>query len=219
MKSDTITKVVSALIKAKRNFVPAVKNKKNDFFKSKYVPLDAVIDVTEGALLAEGLVIVQTSVFDGNHNLLRTSLIHESGEWIQGEYMMKPLKDDPQGHGSAMTYARRYTMMAILGIAPEDDDGNAASGNAAAAKAIGFGQSKTEKAKTHDEVNADLVLAGADPIHDIDAKAAAAASYKLLNTLDAPKAKLIKHNRGTDYAKMKVDLDLAYREALEGAAK
>ncbi len=216
-KSDSITKLMPALIRAKLNFAPAVKSRKNDFFKSKYVPLDVVIDVTEHALLNEGLVIIQTTLVEGAISVLQTSLVHESGEFISGNYLLKPVKDDPQGHGSAMTYARRYCMMAILGIAPEDDDGNAASGNAEA-KAVTFGSTKAEKSARQADENAKLVAAGQEPAHSVDDKAAAAESYKRLAAVDPEQAKLIKHNHGTDYAAMKIKFDLAYRTIHEGAA-
>jgi len=126
LSSDTITKITPALIKAQGEFAPAVKAKVNPHFKSKYVPLDIVLDAIAGPLRDNGIAIVQqTDICDGRTVLL-TRLVHESGEWIAGRYPVHPVKADPQGEGSALTYARRYALMAIAGIAPEDDDGNAA---------------------------------------------------------------------------------------------
>src|SRR5690606_24979315 len=70
--------------------------------------------------------IVQQTDIEDARTVLITRLVHESGEWIAGKYPIHPVKADPQGEGSALTYARRYALMAIAGIAPEDDDGNAA---------------------------------------------------------------------------------------------
>jgi len=126
LTSETIIKIMPALIKAQGEFAPAVKAKVNPHFKSKYVPLDVVLDAIAEPLRNNGIAIIQqTDILDGRMVLL-TRLVHESGEWIAGRYPVQPVKADPQGEGSALTYARRYALMAIAGIAPEDDDGNAA---------------------------------------------------------------------------------------------
>lgn len=126
LTSDTITKIMPALIKAQGDFAPAVKAKVNPHFKSKYVPLDAVLDAIAEPLRANGIAIVQQTDIEDARTVLVTRLVHASGEWIAGRYPVHPVKADPQGEGSALTYARRYALMALVGIAPEDDDGNAA---------------------------------------------------------------------------------------------
>lgn len=126
LSSDTITKITPALIKAQGEFAPAVKAKVNPHFKSKYVPLDVVIDAIAEPLRNNGIAILQQTDIQDARTVLVTRLIHESGEWIAGRYPVHPVKADPQGEGSALTYARRYALMALVGIAPEDDDGNAA---------------------------------------------------------------------------------------------
>lgn len=126
LTSETITKIMPALIKAQEAFAPAVKAKVNPHFKSKYVPLDAVIDAIAKPLRDNGIAVVQQTDIDDARTVLITRLVHESGEWIAGRYPVHPVKADPQGEGSALTYARRYALMALVGIAPEDDDGNAA---------------------------------------------------------------------------------------------
>lgn len=126
LTSETITKIMPAFIKAQSQFAPALKSATNPHFKSKYVALDGVIDAVAEPLRANGIAIMQqTDVVDAG-TVLITRLIHESGEWIAGRYPVHPVKADPQGEGSALTYARRYALMALVGIAPEDDDGNAA---------------------------------------------------------------------------------------------
>ena len=100
---------------------------KNEFFKSKYADLASVIDAARNALSKNNLAVIQTTQTINGELVLFTTLSHSSGEWIRGEYPIKPVKQDPQGFGSAMTYARRYAFSAITGIASEDDDGNAAS--------------------------------------------------------------------------------------------
>jgi hypothetical protein len=126
LTSDTISAIMPAFIKAQGNFAPALKSSTNPHFKSKYVALDGVIDAVAEPLRAEGIAIVQMTDVEGAGTILVTRLIHASGEWIGSRYPVHPVKADPQGEGSALTYARRYALMALVGIAPEDDDGNAA---------------------------------------------------------------------------------------------
>lgn len=129
MQSESVSKLIPALIAAKQQIGPVLKTKVNPAFRSKYADLDTVCDVTEGPLAANGLVVVQTTRVDPERGpLLVTTLYHESGEWLAGEYPLQPVKHDPQGLGGAMTYARRYALLALLGLAPEDDDGETASG-------------------------------------------------------------------------------------------
>ena len=128
LTSESITAIMPAFIKAQGNFAPALKKAENPHFKSKFVALDGVIDAVSDALRAEGIAIMQqTDVTENGGTILISRLIHESGEWIAGRYPVHPVKSDPQGEGSALTYARRYALMALVGIAPEDDDGNAAT--------------------------------------------------------------------------------------------
>lgn len=128
LTSDTLTNIVPALIAAQKSFKPAIKDSTNPAFRSKYVSLDAVLEAVSEALLNAGIALVQaTDRDDDGTTLLVTRLIHTSGEWIGSRYPVRPVKQDPQGEGSALTYARRYALMALVGIAPEDDDGNAAS--------------------------------------------------------------------------------------------
>jgi|LakMenEpi03Aug12_release.lakeMendotaPanAssembly.Ray.scaffolds.fasta_scaffold13897_2 hypothetical protein len=117
--------LIVALLKAKSEFKPIKKDASNPFFKSKYLSLDALLEAVEGALSKNGLLIVQT--LSASPNALVTTIYHESGESISGSH---PLPDitDPQKFGSAITYARRYSICAILSItADEDDDANTAS--------------------------------------------------------------------------------------------
>jgi len=124
--SESPMVMVAAFIKAQQAFKPAVKDAVNPHFKSKYVTLQAAIDAVLPALHANGFALIQrTSVVDGR-TILRTELLHVSNECLVSDYPVHPVKADPQGEGSALTYARRYALMALCGIAPEDDDGNAA---------------------------------------------------------------------------------------------
>jgi hypothetical protein len=105
----------------------AVKDAKNDHFKSKYADLASCWDACREALAANGLSVVQLPEGDGSVVTMTTMLLHTSGQWVACTGTFKPTKADPQGLGSCITYARRYQLCAIVGISPEDDDGNAAS--------------------------------------------------------------------------------------------
>ncbi|MEH2029785.1 MAG: ERF family protein [Nostoc sp.] len=120
-------KLISALIKAKAEFQPIHKNKTNPHYKSQYADLDSVLDAVTPALNAHGLTIIQlVGIVDGK-TVLETRLYHDSGENTCSVFPL-PETSDPQKIGSALTYARRYSLCAILSVvADEDNDGNAAS--------------------------------------------------------------------------------------------
>lgn len=128
-KAEQLNELAGALAKAQGAIKSAVKAKENPFFKSQYADLPAVMDACRKALSDNGLAVTQVADFDGQETWLETMLIHSSGQWISGKYPVRPVKNDPQGLGSAQTYARRYALMAMVGIVAEneDDDGNAAS--------------------------------------------------------------------------------------------
>lgn len=105
-----------------------VKNISNTFFKSKYADLGSCIDVMRPLLSKHGLSFTQLTEMKEGQLVLVTSLRHSAGEQVDGFYPINPTKNDPQGMGSALTYARRYALCAMFGLAAEDDhDGNAAS--------------------------------------------------------------------------------------------
>lgn len=136
-QSESINELASALAKAQAEIKHAGKTADNPFFKSKYADLPAVIDVAKEHLAANGLSVSQpTDIDEAGKVVLITQLNHSSGQWLRGYYPVNPVKNDPQGYGSALTYARRYAFSAMVGVAAtgEDDDGNAASGNVAPAK-------------------------------------------------------------------------------------
>lgn len=120
--------IASALVKAQREFGPALKTSRNPHFKSKYADLSAVVEAVIDGLNNNGIALIQQTHECESGVIVETLLIHESGEQISGGRLHVPAsKQDAQGYGSALTYARRYSLMATTGIAPEDDDGNAAS--------------------------------------------------------------------------------------------
>ncbi|WP_245588513.1 ERF family protein, partial [Deinococcus pimensis] len=128
-RSDSITKIAAALVKAQGQLQIAVKDSTNPAFRSRYADLGSVWDACRAALQDNGLSVVQLPFrSEPGHAALETVLLHESGEYISGVAETRLVKDDPQGYGSAITYLRRYALSAMLGIVADDDDGNHASG-------------------------------------------------------------------------------------------
>lgn len=129
--------IATALVKAQREFGPALKTSKNPHFKSKYADLAACVEAVIDALNNNGIALIQPTRECTDGVTVETLFLHESGETLSAGVLHVPAaKHDPQGYGSALTYARRYSLMAACGIAPEDDDGNAASHRPAAATAF-----------------------------------------------------------------------------------
>ena len=128
-KSENITELIKTLIKIQPLLKPAIRDKVNPYLKSKYADLSGVWDTCRDLLKENGLAVSQVCGINEYGSYLETILMHESGQWISGKYPLKPVKaDDPQAMGSAMTYARRYSLAAILGIVTEDDDAEVAMG-------------------------------------------------------------------------------------------
>jgi hypothetical protein len=129
----SFNKVAAALVKAQKEFGPALKSSSNPHFKSRYADLAACVEAVVDALNNNGIALTQRVSPSENGVTVETVFIHESGEIIScGQLHVPATKHDAQGYGSALTYARRYSLMAACGIAPEDDDGNAASKRPAA---------------------------------------------------------------------------------------
>ena len=128
-KSDSIKELATALAKAQGQIKGAVKDSANPFFKSKYADLASVVEAIRSAFAANGLSYIQSvEPSDKDEVRVETTILHSSGEWIGCGVLALPVsKVDAQGYGSALTYARRYSLSAATGVAPEDDDGNAAT--------------------------------------------------------------------------------------------
>jgi hypothetical protein len=129
-KSEQINELAGALTKAQGMMKGAAKSADNPFFKSKYADLSSCWEAIREPFSANGLSIAQLTEQSPDMVVVETILMHSSGQWIGSKLSMKPVKTDPQSIGSCLTYARRYGLCAITGIAPEDDDGNHASGKA-----------------------------------------------------------------------------------------
>lgn len=126
-RSESIAALAAALSKAQGEIAGASKDKTNPHFKAKYADLASVWDACRSALSKNGLAVMQPASANGPSVTVTTILAHTSGEWIEGELTMTALQNTPQGIGSCLTYARRYALASMVGVAPEDDDANEAS--------------------------------------------------------------------------------------------
>lgn len=121
-------KIAAALVKAQKGFSPALKTSTNPHFRSKYADLSACVEAVIDSLNDHGIALIQMTHECQDGVTVETVFVHESGEMLSaGKLHVPAAKHDPQGYGSALTYSRRYSLMAACGIAPEDDDGNAAT--------------------------------------------------------------------------------------------
>lgn len=127
--SETLNELAAALAKAQGVITGAKKDSNNPFFKSKYADLASVVEAIRVPFKENGLSYIQSiEPSDKNEVRVETTILHASGQWFSCGVLAVPVaKGDAQGFGSALTYARRYSLSAAAGIAPEDDDGNAAS--------------------------------------------------------------------------------------------
>ena len=124
-KSNQVSSLAKSMILFQVKVESIKKDAKNPFFKSSYASLSNILDAIKEPLIESGLSILQFPTGDYG---LTTILLHESGEYLKSEYLMKPVKDDAQGRGSCLTYQRRYCIASILCLNFEmDDDGNTAT--------------------------------------------------------------------------------------------
>jgi hypothetical protein len=143
--------IAKAFVKAQSEFGAALKTSTNPHFKSRYADLAACVEAVIDALNNNGIALIQQSFESDNGITIETVFLHESGEELRsGKLHVPAIKQDPQGYGSALTYARRYSLMAACGIAPEDDDGNAAS-KAKPASAKSITQDEWDKLQSEDQ--------------------------------------------------------------------
>lgn len=124
LMSREISELAKALAKAQGAMTSAQKDGTNPHFGKSYATLDSIWQAIRKPLSEHGLCVVQSFLPD---NTLVTTLLHESGQWVRSYQKLNPVRNDPQGVGSALTYGRRYSLAAIVGICQADDDGEAAS--------------------------------------------------------------------------------------------
>ena len=128
MSDDNISEAIKALIKAQSEMGVAIKSAINPHFKSKYADLQSVVDATMAAFHANGFAVLQKSGKDDLGHFVNTQIMHSSGSAFSSNVYLELNKKDMQAVGAAITYARRYGLLGMAGIAPEDDDGETAVG-------------------------------------------------------------------------------------------
>ncbi len=122
-KSESIKELATALSKFQGELKPAIKDEINPFFKSRYADLAGVWEAIREPLSKNGLSVAQLPYIENDKTILTTLLLHISGEWLSSDIAITPVKlNDPQAMGSAITYSRRYSLGALLGVAAEEDD-------------------------------------------------------------------------------------------------
>jgi len=162
--STGIANIAKALATAQGAMGKALKSANNPHFKSKYADLASVSDACMPALNAAGIAVIQPTGEDDLGRYVETVLIHgDTGESLKCRVPLIVGKNDMQAYGSAVTYARRYGLMSMTGVAPEDDDGNAAGKNAPAARPAAKPDAPTDEAVT----NAKAMLVDADDMADL----------------------------------------------------
>jgi hypothetical protein len=138
-QSENIAELSSALAKAQGDMQAAIKDSINPFFKSKYADLGSVWDAARPVLSKNGLCVIQTTELMNDKIVMVTTLSHSSGQWIKSYLPLNPSKQDSQGIGAAITYLRRYSLSAIVGVVCDDDDDGET--------AVGRGKVKAVEAK------------------------------------------------------------------------
>jgi hypothetical protein len=136
MQSPDIGKLSEALAKAQAEMEPATKDANNPFFKSQYATLASCWQACRGPLTKHGLAVIQTTEPDNGNVTVISMLTHSSGQWVKGKLSVKPDKAGSQALGSCMSYLRRYSLSAMVGLSTQDDDaeGTMSRGKPAAGK-------------------------------------------------------------------------------------
>lgn len=146
-RSDQIDQLATALADAQGKVTDATKTKENPAFRSRYADLASVLDAVRSPLSAAGIAFIQSPTAADGRVYVTTTLVHKSGQWVSETMSAKPARDDAQSIGSVVTYLRRYGLMAMVGIAPDDDDGEAAVGRGSVTDAPKATQRRQEPAK------------------------------------------------------------------------
>ena len=212
--SEKVGTLAAALAKAQGAMRGAAKDSANPFFKSKYADLAACWDACRKPLADNGLSVIQTlrSTFDdqGEHLFVDTMLAHESGEWVKETCEAPISKPDAQGYGSASTYFRRYGLSAIVGIAPEDDDGEAAVGRK---EGVEVAPQRTRRTKAVSAAKEPIPPPVGDPPRFV-AIAREALNSLCIHIADVT-GKPIGHVRGEQWARVQSEFEVTKMDAID----
>jgi hypothetical protein len=159
-QSPQINELAASLAKAQGEMQAAIKDSINPFFKSKYADLGSVWDAARPVLSKNGLCIMQTTEMLGEKIVMITTLAHVSGQWVKSFLPLNPSKNDSQGIGAAITYLRRYSLSALVGVVCDnDDDGETA---------VGRGKAVPEKQKEEEKISANEISILSELINKLD---------------------------------------------------
>jgi len=125
--SNELNELAAALSKAQGEIIGAIRDSTNPHFKSKYADLSSVWEAIRGPFAKHGLSVVQGLQSSESGVSCETRILHASGQWVASVFTIPADKQNAHGYGSAATYCRRFGLQALAGIAPIDDDGNAAT--------------------------------------------------------------------------------------------
>lgn len=217
--SDQINELAAALAKAQKSLGAAKKDATNPHFRSTYATLASAWAAWQAVGPDNGLAVIQSVASEDDASIVATRLVHSSGQWIESEIRLRLQKDDMQGMGSAITYARRYSLMAITGIAPaDDDDGNAAVAAGAKAAPKKAAPNKPPAAKTTPKEWADgFIQSMKDAVSIEDLNNGWDQNKKALEKMQAEHPS--EYERiGQTYDEVRLDLEAAESEAHNLAA-
>ncbi len=225
LTSEKTDQLLPALLKARSHMNPAAKDRENQHFKYSYATEQSWHDAVQPHLLDHDLLLtfsVMSSERVGNLTTVRGTarVTHSSGQWLEVGAVGEGSDNADKAAYKAMTGFKKYCYALCFAL-PTTDDVEDDAHDRARVKAVTFKSTKDEKvaAKSQAVINAELVAAGKEPVHSLDEKEAAAKAYKMLAAIAPDKAKAIKHKHGTGYFDMKAELELVYREELEGSAQ
>lgn len=187
MQSDSVGKLAEALAKAQGAMTGAKKDHKNPHFGNRYADLASVWDACRDALSQNGLAVTQQVTSDPSGVTVVSTLIHSSGEYLRDRCWLPVAQKTPQGYGSTITYARRYSLAALVGVAQEDDDGEAGTRAATNGAVKAPAQVSAKKATEQARKDAGAITSGEMakvPPPPIDAYAEALATISAAKTAD-----------------------------------
>lgn len=178
MQSEQINELAAALAAAQGEITGALKDSSNPFFKSKYADLAACWDACRAALSKHGLCVMQPTIDKDGQVYVVTTLAHSSGQWVRGWLPVRTKDDSAQGQGSGLTYARRYALAGMVGLAQIDDDAEAAQGRSKPSIAAPSDQLTPKQQKFAAEFAASIVAA----LHADEDQSVIAAKIAQLNS-------------------------------------
>lgn len=214
-RSETIGELATALALAQGELEAVSKDSQNPHFQHNYAGLSSVLKAARPALSKNGFCVVQIPVCDGQKVTITTILMHRSGEWIAGDLTMTAREASPQSIGSVITYGRRYGYLAVIGLAPEDDDGEAGEGRGKQKGAQTQAQKEVLDRKLRDMKDGGMKRAAPPPIPEPPPDHGLGVGVHDISLEDQLKAS-IRREEQRKQNNSRVKHDPVYREMLEG---